>query len=140
MTHIPEAKLTDAVRSALIEYHGAATVVGAGREYVRGNRYADLIVQDRPHGRQAIAVEIENGAGEYRDALGQATHYRRAGYVPVVAMPVVVEDLADPDTDSGETLNVCAETHVGLLGVFVDADEAGAAVRGAGYVLRPFHG
>lgn len=137
MTHVPETKLMDAIRGVLERYHDGATVSGSGSIRVRGHRYADLLVADRPHGRQAIAVEAENGVGGYRDALGQVSHYRRAGYIPVIAMPVVVEDLADPDTDSGETLNVCAAADIGLLGVFFDEDAAGESVTGAGYVLRP---
>jgi hypothetical protein len=138
MTHIPEEKLNGAVRGALEGYHRGATVSGFGYVQVRGDRYADMVVENRRGGRQAILVEVENGVGEYVEAIGQATHYRRAGYVPVMAMPVVVEDLADADTDSGETLNVCAEADVGLLGVFFDRDEAGEPVTGAGYVLRPW--
>jgi hypothetical protein len=139
MTHIPEEKLNDAVRGALEDYHDRATVAGSGYVPVRGDRYADMVVEDRPRGRQAILVEVENGVGEYRDALGQATHYRRAGYVPVIAMPVVPADLTDPDTDTGETLNVCAEANVGLLGVFFEEDAEGNPVQGAGYVLRPWN-
>lgn len=138
MTHIPEANLLAAVEAGLRQYHSGATVE-TGEFYVRGGRFADMRVTDRPHGRRAIAVEVENGVGEYKDALGQATHYRRAGYVPVVAMPVVVEDLADPDTDTGETLNVCADAHVGLLGLLMEQDAHGAVVEDETYILRPFN-
>lgn len=139
MTHIPEEKLTDTVRGALTDYHDTSTVEGSGRVRVRGHRYADMAVRDRPDGKQQIAVEVENGKGEYRNGLGQASHYRAAGYVPVLALPVVRNDLADPDTDSGEALNACANADVGLLGIFLGECEGDneETVTGAGYVLRP---
>lgn len=142
MSHIDEADLSEAVRDALRDYHDEATVEGDGYEYVRGGRRADLTIQDRPRNQRDIAVEVENSVstGDLRDGVAQAEHYRRAGYVPVVALPLILSDLPDPDTRSGEVLNIAAESRLGLMGVWFEDDEdtEGAEVTGASYVLRPF--
>lgn len=140
MTHLPEKQVQEAVRDALLRYHTEASVVGAGDVLVKGYRYADLQVKTRGGGRD-IAVEAENGVGDYRDGVAQALHYRRAGYVPVLALPLIEGDLSDPDTDTGEILNVAADSRVGLMGVWFEEDEdaEGHAVTGASYVLRPWN-
>lgn len=141
MTHLPEEDVQAAVRDTLLDYHREAEVVGSGYEWVRGDRYADLVVL-REDGRD-IAVEVENSvtSSDYRDGVGQVLHYRRAGYVPVLALPLIEADLSDPDSNTGEVLNVAADARVGLLGVWWEGDEdaAGHAVRGASYVLRPWN-
>lgn len=143
MTHIPEDEINGVVRDALREYHTEAVVEGDGGVRVRGNRYADVLVRDRRGSRLPIAVEVENSVttSDYRDGVAQAEHYRRAGYVPVLALPLVREDLTDPDSRTGEVLNVAADLDLGLLGVWFeeDRDEEGYTVEGAGYVLRPWN-
>lgn len=143
MTHIPESEINSVVRDALRDYHTEAVVEGDGGVIVRGDRYADVLVRDRRGNRLPIAVEVENSTttGDYRDGVAQAEHYRRAGYVPVLALPLVREDLSDPDSRTGEVLNVAAGADMGLLGVWFEDDEdaEGASVEGAGYVLRPWN-
>jgi len=140
MTHLPEDEVQAAVRDAILDYHREASVVGSGDVLVRGYRYADL--QVKRDSRPDVLVEVENSvtASDYRDGISQALHYGRAGYVPVLALPLIEGDLADPDTNTGEVLNVAADARVGLMAVWFeeDADSEGHAVTGAGYVLRPF--
>lgn len=134
---IRESELFGPTENALIDYHAGDTVVNARTE-VRGGRFVDLLVTDRPPGMLPIAIEVENKPGEYREAVGQAAHYRRAGYVPVVALPVDLDNLHRPDTNTGEALNVCAANETGLVGIALSESNDEVTVDFSGYILRPF--
>lgn len=128
MGHVDEDIIIDEVASFLKgKYDGEILQ----EVYVDGGRYADIVVSRK---EKNLAVEVENDTDTYRNGVGQALHYERVGYIPVLAIPINRKDLLDPDTDSGEILNVCAGSNVALLGV--DAHHDGDVK--TGYLLRPF--